>query len=86
VPPLHAEASISLLVWSPKTWRATSARPHQKVLVNRLIGERKDLEANFANMYNSTWTESRYNLLCDYTIDLAGRCRLAVSALFSTRT
>jgi len=26
------------------------------VMVNRLIGQRKDLEANFSNMYNSTWS------------------------------
>ena len=48
---------------------ATEAKLH--VLVNRQIGMRADLEQNFKDMYKSTWTESAYNLLCDYTVDLA---------------
>ena len=40
------------------------------VLSNRLIGARRDLERNFADMYASEWSEQSYNLLCDYTVDL----------------
>jgi hypothetical protein len=51
------------------TWRALFTSPY--VLVNRLIGERADLESRFADMYSSTWSEQNSNLLCDYTMDLA---------------
>lgn len=41
------------------------------ILVNRLIGARKDLERNFGNMYDAVWTPLGYNLVCDYVMDLA---------------
>lgn len=40
------------------------------VLVNRLIGSRSDLERNFGDMYGSVWLAPRYNVLCDYVVDL----------------
>ena len=44
-----------------------------KVHVNRLIGDRAQLEANFSDMYHARWAREQYNELYEYTIDLSTR-------------
>ena len=41
------------------------------VHVNRLIGDRTALEANFSNMYAAEWRREHYNELVEFRIDLA---------------
>ena len=40
------------------------------VLVNSLIGARRELERNFGDMYAAEWSEPGYNVLCDYVVDV----------------
>jgi all-trans-8'-apo-beta-carotenal 15,15'-oxygenase len=42
-----------------------------KVHVNRLNGDRADLEARFSDMYAASFAHEHYNTLWEYTIDLA---------------
>ena len=51
------------------------------VLVNRLNGDRRALEKNFGNMYDSVWDPKGYNTLCDYVVDVATGSLLSSDAL-----
>ena len=53
-----------------------------KVHVNRLNGDRAALEAQFSNMYDAAFKTEHYNMLWEYTIDLAaGKVVSAAPAL-----
>ena len=51
------------------------------MLVNRLNGDRRALEKNFGNMYDSVWDPKGYNTLCDYVVDVATGSLLSSDAL-----
>ena len=54
------------------------------ILVNRLNGDRRALEANFSSMYDSVWDPTGYNTLCDYVVDLGTGALLSSEALVPT--
>ena len=54
------------------------------ILVNRLNGDRRALEANFSSMYDSVWDPAGYNTLCDYVVDLGTGALLSSEALVPT--